>query len=306
MIVRIVQRSRFLHPQSPSCNFHGPATSNAVVQKRRVAANAYQLGIRQKRAIGHLVQHRPSGRDLWATAAAGVRLGPSGGGSCGQRTCHLYLSSGPRLWTICTRGGLPDRTHMPAGNSCKLQFSRPGSQCLTPLCCIVAATQQIDMADVLTHQLHHSRVPALTLPKPDLAIPYLLQPDRSELDSSLGEWANVCGASIAPAGDDVGGKVIVHYTQDGTGESPLSIPHEPELKHGIIGKRSSWSARGIGRGFGVCDSGDGVRTEALCQRRISCDGCVKYISVDRPARAAVVAERKAQQRGGQESTLNCR
>lgn len=295
MNVRIVQRFLVLHPQSPPCAFHQPARKNAVVQKRRVAADAYQLGIRQKRAIGHLVQHRSSGRGLWATTAARVRLGSSGGCSCGQRAYHLSsLSLAPSTCMSHLHSRRITGSYTYAGRLLlRIITSRPGSQCLTPLCscCVVAATQQTDIADVLTHQLHHSRVPALTLPKPDLAIPYLLQPDRSELDSSLGEWANVCGASIASAGDGVGAKVIVHYTQDGTGESPLSIPHEPELKHGIIGKRSFWSARGIGRGFGVCNFRDGVRTKALCQRRISCDGCVKYISVDRLACVADVAER---------------
>jgi hypothetical protein len=78
---------------------------------------------------------------------------------------------------------------------------------------------------MLTIQLHHSRVPALTLPKPHLSIPYLTHPDRFELDASLGEWADLCGASLV--GESEVGSVgadqpmIVHYNMDASGESFL-------------------------------------------------------------------------------------
>ena len=61
-------------------------------------------------------------------------------------------------------------------------------------------------------QLHNSHLPALTLPKADLSIPYLVQPSRSELDNSLGEWADVCGAKVFENPSMVDGKGIVHIT----------------------------------------------------------------------------------------------
>lgn len=72
------------------------------------------------------------------------------------------------------------------------------------------------VAVVHVKDLHHSRVPALMLPKADFSIPYIIQPDRSELDGYLGEWAEVCGASVGKKAESVEGKVIVHYDMDGT------------------------------------------------------------------------------------------